>query len=53
VPQSRKVEQFERDYLLEFPYGMGRDFTDRNGAVAVIEFFAPPRGGLEQRPPAA
>jgi hypothetical protein len=49
----QEVEQFERDYLLEFPYEMGRDFTDKDGAVAVIEFFAPPRGSLEQRPPAA
>ncbi|HYL55644.1 MAG TPA: hypothetical protein VEU73_08730 [Gemmatimonadales bacterium] len=48
-----EVEQFERDYLLEFSYGMGRDFTDKDGAVALIEFFAPPRGSLEQRPPAA
>jgi len=49
----QEVEQFERDYLLEFPYGMGRDFTDKDGAVAVIEFFAPPEGSLEQQPPAA
>jgi hypothetical protein len=49
----QEVEQFERDYLLEFPYGMGRDFTDKDGAVAVIQFFAPPRGSLEEQPPAA
>ena len=49
----QEVEQFERDYLLEFPYGMGRDFTDKDGAVAVIEFFAPPGGSLERQPPAA
>jgi hypothetical protein len=48
----QEVEQFERDYLLEFPYGMGRDFTDKDGAVAVIQFFAP-RGSLGEQPPAA
>ena len=40
----QEVEQFERDYLLEFPYGMGRDFADKDGAVAIIQFFAPPQG---------